>query len=127
VSKKPKSKLDEIDMEEDEAGTQPYVEKEHSSMDPGLEAIAKEKQAQEELRAAATQEYEEKMSEVEPQEEPPAEAPSHEGQVAYVLSSDVNIAHRDYKKGDAVMLTYEQYQSLRGVGVYCEPREVAEA
>lgn len=55
-----------------------------------------------------------------PKSEPPPESSSHEGKAPYKLTSDVNIAHRDYCTGDVVELTYAEYQALRAVDVHVE-------
>jgi hypothetical protein len=79
-----------------------------------------EEYVHDEEREAASKEYEEKMAEVE-KEEPPQEAASHEGQGVYTVPHDVNVAGKDYKAGQQIYLTYEEYQTLRTSGVYCEP------
>jgi len=74
-----------------------------------------------EEREAASKEYEEKMADVEKPEPPEDTAASHEGKGIYVMKQDANVAHKDYKAGDQIYLTYEEYQALRNSGVYCDP------
>lgn len=53
--------------------------------------------------------------------EPPPEAEPHEGVAPYTLVADANIKHQDYKAGDTIPLTYDEYQTLRASDVHCTP------
>jgi hypothetical protein len=89
--------------------------------------LSPEEKESEKLREDASKHYEETMAKVkeegEEKVEPPPEAASHEGTGVYTVTQDVNIKHQDYKAGDTVYLTYGEYQTLRGLEVYCVPVE----
>lgn len=118
--------------EEDQGWTadQEYADKEAHLKDD-IEKLKAQREHEQELREKASEEYEtkteeakkaaEERGEVEP--EPPPEAASHEGVGTYKLKRDVTIRHKDYKAGDTVYLTSEEYQTLRGLGVHCEAVE----
>jgi hypothetical protein len=141
---------EEVDLEEDEVGTQQPQPSNHgvkpmddtSKMSPLEVRLKKQRELENEQREAASKEYEEKMAEAEEKiakeyeesgeprpedpDKPPEACAQFEGYGEFTVPGEVNIRHQDKKKGDTVALTWEDYQALRDQKIYCEPVPVPE-
>ena len=131
------------DLFEDEVGTQqpqqrkPKMDTEATEAELNLSAqektLKRQREENQRQREAASEEYETKTAEAkekanqerESRGEPPVEVPeecsSFPGYGEFYVPKDMNIRGQDYRKGSPVALTWDEYQTLRGLEVYCEP------
>ena len=145
MARKKKDDQDEMEFEEREAGTQPLdsvkaaqqgkPQERHELQEKDEMTRAEQLEEDQRQRDEASKEYEEKTKEAKEKEEeerskrgeeprqPPEECASFEGYGQFRVAQDINIRGQDYRKGDPVVLNWDDYQTLRGLEVYCEPIE----
>jgi hypothetical protein len=97
----------------------------------------KQRELEEDQRAAASQEYQDKLEEAEQRaaeeaeergderpedaDKPPEACEEFEGYGEFIVNDDMNIRHQDRRRGDRVALSWEDYQALRDQKIYLQP------